>query len=75
MKTSILPVIVYLAAIAAFVLLPASAIVASIALSAAGMISIFAADYGRDFEPLRVSAPVVPANVPQPALIEHRVAA
>ena len=75
MKPTILPVIAYLAAIAAFVLFPVSAVVASIALSAAGMASILAADYGRDFKPLRVPAPVVPVNVPHPALIEHRIAA
>jgi|CZKI01.1.fsa_nt_gi hypothetical protein len=59
MKTNSLPIIGYLAAIAAFALLPVSAVVAAIAFSVTGMISVFAADYGRNLEPVRVTAQVV----------------
>ena len=63
MKTQALPLIAFLAAIAAFVLLPISAVAASIALSVTGTISVLAADYGRTLEPLRPAAPVAPFPV------------
>jgi hypothetical protein len=63
MKTNLLPVIAFLAALAAFVLLPISTVAATVALSVTGMISVFAADYGRRAAPLRVPAPVVPMNL------------
>jgi len=75
MKTPILPVIAYLAAVAAVTLLPVSAAAASIALSVTGMLSILAADYGRNLEPPRGPAPVVPIGLSRPALSECRVAA
>ena len=59
MKTSVLPIIAFLAAIAAFVFLPVSAVGASIALSVTGMLSVVGADYGRSIEPVRVPAQVV----------------
>jgi len=75
MKTPVLPVIAYLAAVAAFALIPASAVAASIAVAVTGTLSVFAADYGRGIEPLRGPAPVVPINLSRPALSEYRVAA
>lgn len=69
MKTTILPIIAFLAAIAAFVLLPVSAVAASISFSVIGMLCVIAADYGRSIEPVRVESPVIPFNPPgcQPA--------
>jgi len=75
MKTNSLPVIAFLAAIAAFVLLPVSAVAASIALSVTGMIAVFAADYGRTVEPLRIPAPVVPFRAPRAGVAECCAAA
>jgi hypothetical protein len=75
MKTRILPIFAYLAIIAAFALLPVSAVAASVALSVTGMVSILAADYGRGMEPLRVPAPVVPFRPSRLASAEYRVAA
>jgi len=75
MKTPVLPAIIYTAAAAAFALLPASAVAASIALSVTGVLSIFAADYGRRVEPLRDPAPVVAIPQPHPAPAECRAAA
>jgi hypothetical protein len=75
MKTNILPVIAFLAALAAFFLLPVSAVAASIALSVTGMVSVIAADYGRPAGALRAPAAVVPANLSRVALTGCRVAA
>jgi len=75
MKTNILPVIAFLAVIAAFVLLPVSAVAASIGLSVTGMISVVAADYSRGMEPIRAQAPAVPFDVSRQAPTEYRVAA
>jgi hypothetical protein len=67
MKTSILPSIAFLAAMAAFVFLPVSAVAASIALSVVGILSILAADYGRDLEPVRAPAQVIAFSARQPS--------
>jgi len=75
MKTNVLPIIAFLAAIAAFIFLPVGAVAASIALSVTGMISVIAADYGRPVGPLVAPAPVVRVNLSRPALNEYRVAA
>jgi len=75
MKTSSLPIIAFLAAIAAFVLLPMSAVAAGVTFSVTGMISVFAADYGRNLEPVRVTARVVPVEEARNTSVEFRAAA
>jgi hypothetical protein len=52
-----------------------SAVAASIALSATGMISVLAADYGRTLEPARVPTPVVPFDAARRPSAECRAAA
>ncbi|HEY1763777.1 MAG TPA: hypothetical protein VGF85_02565 [Opitutaceae bacterium] len=47
MKTSTLPIATFVAAIAAFALLPVSAAAAGAAITVTGIITILAADYGR----------------------------
>ena len=59
MNTRILPVIAFLAALAAFVLLPVGAVAASMTLAVAGMLSVFVADYGRTIEPVTASAEII----------------
>jgi|CZKI01.1.fsa_nt_gi hypothetical protein len=75
MKTRILPIFAYLAVLAAFALLPVSAVAASVALSVTGMASILAADYGGGAGPLRAPAPVVPFQPSRLAPAECRAAA
>jgi len=75
MKTHLLPVIAFLASLFAFAFLPIGATAASIALSVTGMLSVFAADYGRVLEPVRVPAPVVPLHAPRARLAECEAAA
>jgi hypothetical protein len=60
MKNSSLPILSFLTVLAATLLLPVSAGVASIALTLTGVIAMLAADYGREMPPLRVQACVVP---------------
>jgi hypothetical protein len=64
MKTNVLPLIAFAAAIAAFVILPVSAVAASIAVSVTGIASILVADYGRDIEPLRAGPEIIPFDAP-----------
>jgi hypothetical protein len=75
MKNSILPIIAFLAAISAFVLLPVSAVAATIAVSVTGILALLAGDYARSVEPVRAPAPVVPFDLSRLALTECRVAA
>jgi len=75
MKIHTLAPVAFLAAIAAFILLPVSAVAASIALSVTGMISVIAADYGRGAKPLAVPAAIVPMELSQMASAESRAAA
>jgi hypothetical protein len=63
MKTNILPLIAFLAAIAAFAILPVSAVAASFAVTVTGILSILFSDYGRSLEPVRVPAPVLPFSL------------
>ena len=60
MNNATLPIATFLAAIAAFALLPVSAAAAGTAITVTGVISIFAADYGRSERPLRAQARVIP---------------
>ena len=59
-----LPVIAFLAVLAALVLAPVSAVVAGLAVSVAGIVLVFAADYGRSVKPLRAEATIVPFGAP-----------
>lgn len=60
MNTNSLPTTALLAVIAAVALLPVGPAAASIALTAAGLLAILASDYGRNPEPLRARAGIVP---------------
>lgn len=60
MNTNSLPVIAFLAAIAAIAIVPMSAAAACFALTATGLLSTMVADYGRAKRPGLVLAPVVP---------------
>jgi hypothetical protein len=64
MKANALPIIAFLAAIAAFVFLPVSAVAASIAVSVTGIVSVLAGDYGRSIEPVRVGSRLIPFHAP-----------
>jgi hypothetical protein len=64
MKANALPIIAFLAAIAAFVFLPVSAVAASIAVSVTGMASVLAGDYGRSIEPLRTASRLIAFDAP-----------
>jgi len=55
-----LPVLTFLAVLAALILAPVSVGVAGLAVSVAGIFLIFAGDYGRTVTPLRVASAVVP---------------
>jgi|HubBroStandDraft_3_1064219.scaffolds.fasta_scaffold1551906_1 hypothetical protein len=74
MKTNLLPVIAFLAPVAAVALLPVSAVAAVIALSATGLLSVFASDYARSVEPVRAQSQVVAFSAPRPSA-EYRNAA
>lgn len=59
MKTTSLPIVSFLAALAAAIFLPMGATAACILLTVTGAAAVLSADYGREIHPLRVSAPVV----------------
>ena len=59
MNTTILPVIAFLAASAAYILLPVGAVAAAMTLTATGVLAIFLADYGRAMEPVKATAEIV----------------
>jgi hypothetical protein len=75
MKTTALPIIAFLAAIAAFVFLPMSAVAASIAFSIIGMLWVVGADYGKSLEPVRVPAQVFAFEAARRPSAESRAAA
>jgi hypothetical protein len=60
MKSTTLPAVAFLAAIAAFVLLPVSAAAAAIAFTLTGVLCMLVADYGRTIEPVRPAAEIIP---------------
>jgi len=61
MKTNILPLIAFLAAIATVAILPVSATAASILFTVTGLLSTMVLDYGRSSSPVLVpSAPILP---------------
>jgi uncharacterized membrane protein len=63
-KTNSLPVISFLAVLAALILVPVSAFVAGLAVSVSGIFLVAAADYGRSVEPVRAEAKVIPFGAP-----------
>ncbi|HEY1763771.1 MAG TPA: hypothetical protein VGF85_02535 [Opitutaceae bacterium] len=70
-----LPVIAFLAVLAALILAPVSAMVAGLAVSVAGIFLILAADYGRNMTPLRAVSTVVPFAAPRRPAESYREAA
>jgi hypothetical protein len=61
--------------VAALLALPVNAAAAGIALAVTGFLAVLFADYGRNMEPLRVSADVIPFNPPRSPVSEMRDAA
>ncbi len=74
-KTNSLPVIAFLAVIAALILVPVSAVVAGFAVSVAGTLLIVAADYGRSVEPVRAESRIIPFGAPGCSPVDLRKAA
>ena len=64
MKSNIPPIASVLAGLAAAALIPVSATAATLAFTAAGILSILVADYSRNLAPLGAQAPVVPFRTP-----------
>jgi hypothetical protein len=64
MKTNTLPLVAFLAAIAAYAFLPVSAVAAFVALSVTGVLSVAVADYGRRMQPLRSESRAIPLVAP-----------
>jgi len=64
MTTNALPIAAFLAAAAAFFLVPVSALAASLALSMPGILAVLVADYGRNLGPARVQSRLVPFDAP-----------
>jgi hypothetical protein len=60
MKTSSLPIQALLAVIAAVAFLPVGPAAASIAFTLVGMLAVLLSDYGREIEPVRAQASVIP---------------
>jgi hypothetical protein len=60
MKNTSLPILAFLAAIAASIVLPLSATASGIALTVTGVIAMLAADYGRVLAPIQLPTNVVP---------------
>ena len=75
MNTNLPPYAVILGTIVACAILPVSAAAATIAVSVAGMASIFAADYAGASRPEPAPAPVIPLPASRPAFHELRAAA
>lgn len=64
MKTSTLPLKAFLAVLVAIIFLPVGATAAAIAFTATGLLSILTADYGRNLEPVRIPAEILPFGAP-----------
>jgi hypothetical protein len=60
MKTNTLPIKALIAVIAAIVFLPVGPVAASIAFTMTGLSAMLASDYGRNLEPVRAQAGVIP---------------
>jgi hypothetical protein len=59
MNTTSLPILSFVAAVAASIVLPLSAPVACIALTVTGVAAMLASDYGRDSPPIQARADVI----------------
>jgi hypothetical protein len=59
MNTNSLPVLSFLAVLAASVLLPVSAPASCIALTITGVLAILVSDYGRELQPVRAQAKII----------------
>jgi len=64
MKTNTLPLKAFLTVLMAIIFLPVGATAAAIAFTATGLLSVLATDYGRNLEPIRVPAEIVPFGAP-----------
>jgi hypothetical protein len=60
MKTNSLEIKAFLAVLMAIIFLPVSGTAAAIAFTVTGMLSVMLADYGRNLEPLRATADILP---------------
>lgn len=69
MKNTSLPIIAFLAAIAAIALVPVGPAAASIAFTVTGLFAVLLADYGREMAPLEASSNVVPFDFAARSLI------
>jgi hypothetical protein len=73
MKTNILPIITFVAAIAAVFVLPKSPSIACFLVTVPGIVSLFVLDYGRSIRPLGPRADITPfggADRPLAATVE-----
>ena len=75
MKTNVLPIKAFLAALGAILFIPVSAAAAVAAFTFTGVFALLAADYGRTLEPLRVPARVIPFRAPSCQSVEECSAA
>jgi hypothetical protein len=62
MNNTTLPILSFLAALAAILVLPVSAPTSCIALTFTGVLAILASDYGREIRPIQARANVIPAD-------------
>jgi hypothetical protein len=60
MKSNVLSLSTFLAAVAAIVLLPMSAAAAGVAFTVTGVLAVLVGDYGRPLQPVAPRAEVVP---------------
>jgi hypothetical protein len=60
MNNNSLPLLAFVAVLAAAIFLPVGANAASIALTLTGVLAMLSADYGREMRPLAVRASIVP---------------
>jgi hypothetical protein len=59
LKTNSLPIVSFLAVLAASIVLPVSVPASCIAVTLTGVIAMLASDYGRDLQPVRARADVI----------------
>ena len=70
-----LPIATFAAAIAAFALLPVSAVAAGAAVTVTGVFTLLAADYGRPVRTLRPAGQLIPLELTRAQPVEYRNAA
>lgn len=74
MKTHTLPAIAFLSTVAALLLLPVGAAAAASALTVAGTVLLFMADYGREVRPLAVQGQILAFQASCPDTHERQAA-